>query len=77
VLAPNFGRIFFRNSWNIGLIAIEVNTAAVLNLNSLTIDLEHSNIITENQKIKFASIPRELINIFNFGGLLKYVQKTI
>src|SRR4051812_4489461 len=28
VLAPRFGRIFFRNSWNLGLIAIEITGPA-------------------------------------------------
>lgn len=77
VLAPNFGRIFFRNSWNLGLIAVEVDTATFLDVPSLTIDLERSIILTENQNVKFASIPPELINMFTSGGLLKYVQKTI
>ena len=77
VLAPSFGRIFFRNSWNLGLVSIEVDTTDFLEATSLTVDLNQSSILIENKEVKFGSIPPELINIFNSGGLLKYVQKTI
>lgn len=77
VLAPSFGRIFFRNSWNLGLISIEVDTTTFLKATALSVDLNQSSIFFENKEMKFGNISPELINIFNSGGLLKYVQNAI
>lgn len=77
VLAPSFGRIFFRNSWNLGLVSIEVDSEEFVDATSLSIDLTKSAIVLKNSEVHFGEIPTELINMLHFGGLLNYVKSTI
>lgn len=77
VLAPNFGRIFFRNSWNLGLVAIEVAPEHFNDTTSLSIDLPQNTIHLNNTAVPFGAIPKELIHMLHAGGLLPYVKSHI
>lgn len=77
ILAPNFGRIFFRNSWNLGLVAIEVDHEPFDEITSLSIDLDESRIQFDNSVVHFGQIPKELIHMLHAGGLLPYVKRTL
>lgn len=76
VLSPNFGRIFFRNCWNLGLIAIETDTTLLNQQTHLAIDLSENRIIFSKSEIRFGVLPVELINTFKVGGLLAYIQNV-
>lgn len=77
VLAPAFGRIFFRNAWNIGLIALEVELPKLPEFSLLEIDLLNGVVITDLGNFFFLPIPRELISIFEQGGILNYAKSLL
>lgn len=76
VIAPAFGRIFFRNAWNLGLIAVSASLPGIPEFSDLLIALEQGEIITSSIRYQFVPIPVEIINILQCGGLLNYVKNT-
>lgn len=76
ILAPGFGRIFFRNSWNIGLISIDIDTQFLLNSSQITIDMNEFEVRTKNKTVTFPRIPLELINMYQQGGLLESAKNS-
>lgn len=74
ILAPNFGRIFFRNGWNLGLVLIEIDTHNLLSEHFLSISLEQNTIFLSNKRVDFKPVAKELISMFICGGLLEYVK---
>jgi len=76
VVAKSFARIFYRNSFNIGLALIEANTSKLHEADNILIDL-NKGIIKKNKIIaaKFNpwdSFRKELINS---GGIINYLAK--
>lgn len=75
VVAPRFGRIFFRNAWNLGLPAIEVDTSSFLESECMDLDLvgghAHCNLTT----IVFPAPPRQMLEMVEQGGLLALLAK--
>ncbi len=76
IIAPSFGRIFFRNCWNLGMAAIEADLYSLIVQKELCIDLDKSHIGFSNKVIPFQALPSKLINVFNAGGLLKYIKDS-
>jgi 3-isopropylmalate/(R)-2-methylmalate dehydratase small subunit len=70
VFAPRFGRIFFRNAWNLGLLAIEVDTAALAEGAELELDLEGGRLAAAGAELAFVPVPADLVEIVRAGGLL-------
>lgn len=76
VIAKSYARIFFRNSINNGLLLIENNEiqAAVKEGDTITVtvnqDIEH-----EGKRYKITSLPQNLVDIINAGGLVKAMRK--
>jgi 3-isopropylmalate/(R)-2-methylmalate dehydratase small subunit len=70
VLAPCFGRIFFRNAWNLGLLAIEVDTAELVERAELELDLEIGRLVAGGAELTFTPVPVHLVDIVRAGGLL-------
>lgn len=76
VIAKSFARIFFRNSINNGLLLIENDglQAAVQEGDTITVtvnqDIEH-----EGMHYEITSLPQNLVNIIEAGGLVKAMRK--
>lgn len=76
LIAPNFGRIYFRNSWNLDLLAIECDTSFI-NGDDIIIDLEDGKLIQKANTFNFHAIPKELIEIYKNNGILNYVKRQL
>ncbi|KPK40595.1 MAG: 3-isopropylmalate dehydratase [Omnitrophica WOR_2 bacterium SM23_29] len=77
VLAKSFARIFFRNAINIGLPIIECDTDKIAAGDRLEIDLEKGIVknLTKNFELKFAPLPKAMIQILQDGGLVEHIKK--
>ncbi len=64
IISPYFGRIFFRNAWNSGLILFELNIK----------NIEKDTFIYVNFKRKYLKI---FNNIYKLPSLNKYMKKLI
>lgn len=77
VLAKSFGRIFYRNAINNGMLLIECDTDQIADGEELLVDMEHRVIkkVKEPEfSMKFTLSDKE-IKIMNEGGLLNYIEK--
>ena len=77
VVAQSFARIFYRNSFNIGLPLIETDTAGIDEFDALGIDLDKGVVknITKQTELKARNIPEFMQEILKAGGIVKYYQK--
>ena len=76
VIAKSYARIFFRNSINNGLLLIENEDLHDEVTEGDTIDVEVNAQITHNGKAyPIASLPDNLVDILNAGGLVKAMRK--
>jgi 3-isopropylmalate/(R)-2-methylmalate dehydratase small subunit len=77
VLAKSFARIFYRNSINIGLLAIECDTDLINDGDELELDVKSGIIkdLTTKEDIKFAPLPDVMIKLLNDGGLVEHIKK--
>ncbi len=64
IISPYFGRIFFRNSWNSGLILLELNIK----------NIQQDNFLYINFKKKYLKISKD---IYKLPPLNKYMKKLI
>lgn len=74
-VAPAFGRIFFRNAWNLGLAALEIPEVVCGEGGLLTVDLDRSVLETEGRIFSFPAIPGPIRAMLEDGGLLAHVRK--
>lgn len=76
VIAKSFARIFFRNAINNGLLLIENETLrdAVSEGDTITVTINEA---IEHKGINYpiTSLPENLVEIINAGGLVKAMQK--
>jgi 3-isopropylmalate/(R)-2-methylmalate dehydratase small subunit len=81
VIARSFARIFFRNSINIGLPALESPEAAadIKDGDDLSIDLAAGKIrnLTQGKTYQAEPFPEFLQQIIAAGGLVPYTQKRL
>jgi len=77
VLAKSFARIFYRNSINIGLLAIECDTDMISAGDELELDVKNGIVknVTNANDIKFAPLPDVMIKLLADGGLVEHVKK--
>lgn len=77
VVANSFARIFYRNSFNIGLPLIEVNTAMIKEADILQIDLVKGTLenINRNIKLTLPPLPKNMQELLKAGGLVNYYRK--
>lgn len=77
VLAKSFARIFYRNSINIGLLAIECDTDLIDAGDELELDVKNGLIkdLTKKIEIKFSPLPDVMIKLLEDGGLVNHVKK--
>lgn len=76
VIARSFARIFFRNSINNGLLLIENPTLRDHVKEGDTIEVTTGEkIVLNGQEFPIASLPQNLMDIINAGGLVKAMRR--
>ncbi len=77
LLAKSFGRILYRNCFNIGLPALVVDTDQIEHNDEIEIDLEKGYVrnLTKNLELKIAPIHPLMLRILQEGGLIPYIKK--
>ena len=76
VIAKSFARIFFRNSINNGLLLIENGNLhdAVKEGDEIEVTMGE-RIVANGKEFPIASLPQNLLDIINAGGLVKAMRK--
>ncbi|MGP1528643.1 MAG: 3-isopropylmalate dehydratase small subunit [Campylobacter sp.] len=80
VIAKSFARIFYRNSFNMGLLILECNETDEINEgDELKIDVKQGAIsnLTQNKTYKFQPIPPFMQELIKSGGLIEYAKTKI
>ena len=79
VVAGTFARIFYRNSFNTGLILVESAEAAseIRDGDEIGVNLEDGLIIdkTTGREFRFEPIPAFMLELATDGGLIPYLMK--
>jgi len=77
VLSPQFARIFFRNSFNIGLPLIETDTSRIDEADELKIDLDNGVVknLTKGIDLKIKPLPKFMQDLLSEGGIVNYYKK--
>lgn len=77
VVAISFARIFYRNSFNIGLPLVEINTGKIKEGDILEIDLNKGILKDINQDIELPikPLPRIMQELLTAGGVINYYKK--
>src|SRR5574344_1178406 len=78
VLAKSFARIFYRNSINIGLLAIECDTDGIDAGDELDLDIEKGvlNNLTKGTITQIEPLPDVMIRLLEDGGLIEHIKKN-
>ncbi len=79
VIAKSFARIFYRNSFNIGLFILSADTGGIDDGDMLEVDTDAGEIKnkTKNTLVKAKPIPKFMSELVNAGGLIAYAKKKI
>jgi 3-isopropylmalate dehydratase small subunit len=81
VIAKSFARIFYRNSFNIGLPIFESPAAAegIQEGDEVSVDMETGKITnqTRGEEYQATPIPPFMQEIISAGGLINYVSKRV
>ena len=79
IIAKSFARIFFRNSFNLGLPLVESEEAAneIKQQDEIEIDLNKGKIVNHTQKKTycFRPIAPFMQTLLKSGGLMEYIKK--
>ncbi|EQB34462.1 3-isopropylmalate dehydratase small subunit [Sulfurimonas hongkongensis] len=80
VIAPTFARIFYRNSFNMGLPIFELKESDQISQgDSISVDMNNGTITnkTTNKTYNFTPIPEFMQELIDAGGLMNYAQNEI
>lgn len=80
IIAPFFGRIFFRNSINLGLPVIECDDEGEIAEGAIIeLDLDGGTItnLTSGKIFTFPPLPPHLVQLLNAGGLVPYLEQRV
>ena len=81
VIAHSFARIFYRNSFNMGLLPIELGdqVAEISEGDTLNIDLDQGVIhnARTGEDLVFPPLPPAMLELLQGGGLIEYVKKKL
>ncbi len=77
VLSSQFARIFFRNSFNIGLLLIETDTSKINEGDDLEIDLNAGVVknLTRGINLEIKPLPKFMQELLAQGGIVNYYKK--
>jgi 3-isopropylmalate/(R)-2-methylmalate dehydratase small subunit len=76
VVAESFARIFYRNSFNVGLAAIECPGVSkkAKNGDEIEIDTAEGTVTVNGKKLKIKPLPDFMVQLLNEGGLVPYLK---
>jgi len=80
VIAKSFARIFYRNSFNMGLPIFEIDEVdEISETDKISIDMDNGTItnITTGKDYKFRAIPPFMQKLVDAGGLINYAKQNI
>ena len=80
IIAPSFARIFYRNSFNMGLPIFELKEAFEIEEgDTVRIDMDLGEVIniTQAKTYKFTPIPEFMQELVDAGGLISFAKKEI
>lgn len=77
IVAKTFARIFYRNSFNVGLLLIEADTDRIEEKDRLEIDLDSGIIrnLTRSSQLSIKPLPPFMQELLKEGGVVKYYKK--
>ncbi len=77
VLSKQFARIFFRNSFNIGLPLVQTDTDKIDEYDDLQIDLEKGLVrnLTKGIDLEVKPLPGFMQKLLKEGGIINYYKK--
>ena len=77
VIAKSYARIFYRNSFNVGLPLIECDTEWIADGETLTIDFDEGTVVGDSSggEASFAPLPTTMQVLLNDGGLIPHLKK--
>jgi 3-isopropylmalate dehydratase small subunit len=77
IVAPSFGRQFFRNAINNGLLVVECDTSGIADGDQVALDLDSHTLNVQNGKVvrTLPDIPPAVRAILHEGGLLAFLAK--
>jgi len=79
VVAENFARIFYRNSFNTGFVLVELEDASTRFAmgDEIEVDLTAGRVrnLTQNKEYTFEPIPEFMLELVNDGGLIPHILK--
>jgi len=77
IVAPSFGRQFFRNAINNGLPVVECDISGIAEEDEIAVDLAAGRVSLPARGIarEVAPLPREIQAILAAGGLIAFLQK--
>ncbi|OCA54117.1 hypothetical protein [Photorhabdus namnaonensis] len=73
VVAPAFGRIFFRNAWNLGLLAIEADIEGFREGLVVECLINEGRFIAETSLADFYPPSEQMLAVVRAGGRLNYI----
>jgi 3-isopropylmalate/(R)-2-methylmalate dehydratase small subunit len=79
IIAKTFARIFYRNTLNVGIAAIECPEAveAIGQEDDVRIDLERGTIVLRDKTFNFAPFPEQIRSLLQAGGMVPFLKKEL
>lgn len=77
ILAKSFARIFFRNSFNIGLLLVETDTGRIGPGDIIELDLDAGKVwnTAQNTYLEIKPLPGFMQELLKEGGIVNYIKK--
>ena len=77
VIAESFARIFYRNSFNLGLPLIEAETGFIRENDDLEIDLDAGVLhdVTQQREVSIKPLPPVMQTLLADGGLVEHLKR--
>lgn len=77
VIAKSFARIFYRNSFNVGLPLAECNTELIAEGDELILNLKEGRLknVTKKKEIKILPFSPIMMQLLDSGGLIAHFKK--
>lgn len=80
IIAPTFARIFYRNSFNMGLPIFELQESAEISEgDEITVNMDEGTVTnnTTSKTYSFTPIPEFMQELIDAGGLMNFAQNEI
>jgi 3-isopropylmalate/(R)-2-methylmalate dehydratase small subunit len=79
IVAKSFARIFYRNTLNVGVAAIECPEAAsaIRAEDDVEIDVEQGSIVAAGQRFHFPPLSAQVRTLIELGGMLPFLRREL